>query len=319
MVTTAACAAGPADYSAPALERSGTDMKAITDIGPHTGLCALIGNPVGHSMSPAIHNRAFAELGLDYVYLAFQVEDVRNAVAGMRALPSWRGMSVTIPHKVSILKYLDEVDEVDRGIGSVNTVLNDGGHLRGFGTDGPGALKALADAGVRVAGKTVTILGSGGAARAIAFSLAARAKPAALFLLGAIQPELRALARDLARRTGVRVSWALLDPSTLAARLAESQILIHCTPIGMHPKTAETLVPKALLHRDLAVMDIVYNPLKTRLLADAEARGLKTIPGVEMFVNQAVLQFERWTGKKAPREAMRGVVLKHLGAAARKR
>ena len=294
-------------------------MKAITDIGPHTGLCALIGNPVGHSMSPAIHNRAFAELGLDYVYLAFQVEDVRNAVAGMRALPSWRGMSVTIPHKVSILKYLDEVDEVDRGIGSVNTVLNDGGHLRGFGTDGPGALKALADAGVRVAGKTVTILGSGGAARAIAFSLAARAKPAALFLLGAIQPELRALARDLARRTGVRVSWALLDPSTLAARLAESQILIHCTPIGMHPKTAETLVPKALLHRDLAVMDIVYNPLKTRLLADAEARGLKTIPGVEMFVNQAVLQFERWTGKKAPREAMRGVVLKHLGAAARKR
>jgi shikimate dehydrogenase len=294
-------------------------MKAITDIGPHTGLCALIGNPVGHSMSPAIHNRAFAELGLDYVYLAFQVEDVRNAVAGMRALPSWRGMSVTIPHKVSILKYLDEVDEVDRGIGSVNTVLNDGGHLRGFGTDGPGALKALADAGVRVAGKTVTILGSGGAARAIAFSLAARAKPAALFLLGAIQPELRALARDLARRTGVRVSWALLDPSTLAARLAESQILIHCTPIGMHPKRAETLVPKALLHRDLAVMDIVYNPLKTRLLADAEARGLKTIPGVEMFVNQAVLQFERWTGKKAPREAMRGVVLKHLGAAARKR
>jgi len=294
-------------------------MKAITDIGPRTGLCALIGNPVGHSMSPAIHNRAFAELGLDYVYLAFQVEDVRNAVTGMRALPSWRGMSVTIPHKVSILRYLDEVDEVDRGIGSVNTVLNDGGHLRGFGTDGPGALKALADAGVRVAGKTVTVLGSGGAARAIAFSLAARAKPAALFLLGAIQPELRALARDLARRTGVRVSWALFDPSALAARLAESQILIHCTPIGMHPKTAETLVPKALLHRDLAVMDIVYNPLKTRLLADAEARGLKTIPGVEMFVNQAVLQFERWTGKKAPRDAMRGVVLKHLGAAARKR
>jgi len=154
-------------------------MKAITDIGPHTGLCALIGNPVGHSMSPAIHNRAFAELGLDFVYLAFQVEDVRSAVAGMRAFKSFRGMSVTIPHKVAILEHLDEVDEVDRGIGSVNTVLNEDGRLRGFGTDGPGALKALTDAGVRVAGKNVTILGSGGAARAIAFSLAATAKPAA--------------------------------------------------------------------------------------------------------------------------------------------
>ena len=288
-------------------------MKAITDIGPHTGLCALIGNPVGHSMSPAIHNRAFAELGLDFVYLAFQVEDVRSAVAGMRAFKSFRGMSVTIPHKVAILEHLDEVDEVDRGIGSVNTVLNEDGRLRGFGTDGPGALKALTDAGVRVAGKNVTILGSGGAARAIAFSLAATAKPAALFLLGAIEPELKALARDLVRRTGVKTTWALLDPQRLAAQIGESQILIHCTPIGMHPDTRASLVPKALLHSDLAVMDIVYNPLKTTLLADAEARGLKTIAGVEMFVNQAVLQFERWTGKKAPREAMRAVVLDHLG------
>ena len=294
-------------------------MKRITDIGPHTGLCALIGNPVGHSMSPAIHNRAFAELGLDYVYLAFQVEDVGAAVAGMRALKNFRGMSVTIPHKVAILKHLDEVDEVDRDIGSVNTVLNEDGRLRGFGTDGPGALKALVDAGVRVAGKNVTILGSGGAARAIAFSLAATAKPAALFLLGAIEPELKALARDLMRSTGVRTTWAMLDPASLAARVGDSQILIHCTPIGMHPDTRASLVPKPLLHRNLAVMDIVYNPLKTKLLADAEARGLKTIAGVEMFVNQAVLQFERWTGKRAPRAAMRTVVLDHLRGATRKR
>jgi len=288
-------------------------MSSITEIGTATQLCAVIGDPVAHSMSPALHNRAFAELGLDFVYLAFQVEDVRSAVAGMRAFKSFRGMSVTIPHKVAILEHLDEVDEVDRGIGSVNTVLNEDGRLRGFGTDGPGALKALTDAGVRVAGKNVTILGSGGAARAIAFSLAATAKPAALFLLGAIEPELKALARDLVRRTGVKTTWALLDPQRLAAQIGGSQILIHCTPIGMHPDTRASLVPKALLHSDLAVMDIVYNPLKTTLLADAEARGLKTIAGVEMFVNQAVLQFERWTGKKAPREAMRAVVLDHLG------
>src|SRR5215470_1007966 len=195
-------------------------MRSITDIGPGTTLCALIGNPVGHSMSPAIHNRAFAELGLDFVYLAFRVDNVGTALAFMRSIDNFRGMSVTIPHKVSVIEHLDEVNEVDRGIGSVNTVVNDGGRLKGYGTDGPGALKALADAGVRVAGKNVTILGSGGAARAIAFSLAARAKAASIFLLGAIEPELKALARDLVRGTGARTTWGLIEPPTLAARVA---------------------------------------------------------------------------------------------------
>jgi shikimate dehydrogenase len=294
-------------------------MRSITDIGTRTKLCAVIGNPIEHSMSPAIHNRAFAELKLDYVYVAFRVEDVGKAIAGMRALENFRGMSVTIPHKVSILPHLDEVADVDRGIGSVNTVVNDGGKLTGYGSDGPGALRALADAGVRVAGKNVTILGSGGAARAIAFTLATKGRPASISLLGVIEDELNALGRDLADKTGAGVTWAMLDDAKLAARLAESQVLIHCTPIGMHPKTRESLVPKALLHRGLAVMDIVYNPLETRLLADAKARGLKTVSGVEMFVNQAVIQFELWTGKKAPVKAMRNVVLKHLGGKAKKR
>jgi shikimate dehydrogenase len=294
-------------------------MRSITEIGTKTKLCAVIGNPVAHSLSPAIHNRAFAELKLDYVYVAFRVEDVGAAMAGMRALENFRGMSVTIPHKVSILPYLDEVTEVDRGIGSVNTVVKDGGRLIGHGSDGPGALRALAEAGVRVAGRNVTILGSGGAARAIAFTLAAKAKPASLALLGVIEDELHALGRDLAAKTGANVSWAMLDDATLAARLAESQVLIHCTPIGMHPKTRASLVPKSLLHRDLAVLDIVYNPLETKLLADARARGLKTVSGIEMFANQAVIQFELWTGKKAPAKVMRNVLLRHLGAKKGKR
>jgi shikimate dehydrogenase len=294
-------------------------MRSVTDITAKTKLCAVIGNPIEHSMSPAIHNRAFAELKLDYVYVAFRVEDVGRAIAGMRALDNFRGMSVTIPHKVSIIPHLDEVADVDRGIGSVNTVVNDGGKLMGYGSDGPGAMRALADAGVRVAGKNVTILGSGGAARAIAFTLATKGKPASISLLGVIENELNILGRDLVDKTGAKVTWAMLDDAKLAARLVESQLLIHCTPIGMHPKTRESLVPKALLHRGLAVMDIVYNPLETRLLADAKARGLKTVSGVEMFVNQAVIQFELWTGKKAPVKAMRNVVLKHLGAKPKKR
>lgn len=294
-------------------------MKSITQIGPSTQLCAVIGNPIAHSMSPALHNRAFAELGLDYVYVAFRVEDVRAAIAGMRALENFRGLSVTIPHKVSIIKHLDEVAEVDRGIGSVNTVVNDGGRLTGFGSDGPGALQALLDAGVPVAGKTVTIIGSGGAARAIAFTLAAKAQPAALRLLGVIETELKALTRDIVRKTGAPAQCALLDAKRLEAWVTESQVLIHCTPVGMHPNIKESVVPKALLHGDLAVMDIVYNPLETTLIADAKARGLKTVAGVEMFVNQAVIQFELWTGKKAPRDAMREVVLEHLGEAAKEK
>src|SRR5450759_4071997 len=185
-------------------------MKSISDIKPSTAVCALIGNPVAHSMSPAIHNRAFAELDLDYVYVAFRVEDVGAAMTGMRAFDNFRGMSVTIPHKVSIIAHLDEVAEVERRLGSVNTVVKDGERLKGFGTDGPGARKALTDAGVDLAGRNITILGSGGAARAIAFSLA-EAKPAAIFLLGVIEPELKALTQDLATKTNTRATCALLD------------------------------------------------------------------------------------------------------------
>jgi shikimate dehydrogenase len=293
-------------------------MRSISDIRPSTAVCALIGNPVAHSMSPAIHNRAFAELDLDYVYVAFRVEDVGAAMTGMRAFDNFRGMSVTIPHKVSIIEHLDEVAEVDRRIGSVNTVVKDGGRLKGFGTDGPGARKALTDTGVDLAGKNIAILGSGGAARAIAFSLA-EAKPAAIFLLGVIEPELKALTQDLVTKTNTRATCALLDAKSLEATLEQSQVLIHCTPVGMHPKVDESVVPASLLHRNLAVMDIVYNPLKTKLLAEAEGRGLKAISGVDMFVNQAVLQFELWTGKPAPREVMRDVVIAHLRAESAKR
>jgi shikimate dehydrogenase len=293
-------------------------MRSITEITPSTTVCALIGNPVAHSLSPAMHNRAFAELGLDFVYVAFAVENVAGAVAGMRAFDNFRGMSVTIPHKVSIIPHLDEIAEVDRRIGSVNTVVKDGGRLKGYGSDGPGARQALRDAGVELAGTRITILGSGGAARAIAFNLA-EVRPAALSLLGVIEPELQALTHDLVSKTGVRATCALLGPHVLEAALADSQVLIHCTPVGMHPKTDESVVPATLLHKDLTVMDIVYNPLKTKLLAEAEARGLRTVSGVEMFVNQAVIQFELWTGQRAPREVMRNVVLDHLRAESAKR
>jgi shikimate dehydrogenase len=287
-------------------------MRSIAEISPSTKLCAVIGNPVSHSLSPAIHNRAFQELGLDFVYLAFRVEDLRSAVSGVRALENFRGLSVTIPHKVAILEYLDEVAEVDRQIGSINTVVSEGGRLRGFGSDGPGARQALAQGGVEVAGEPVLILGSGGAARAIGFDLAHRAAPSSLVILGVVEGELEALVRDLKERTGVNAAGELLSDRTLERRLAESRVLIHATPVGMHPGDHQCLVPPEWMHRDLAVMDIVYNPYQTELLRRANARGLETVPGIEMFVNQALLQFEAWTGERAPRQVMREVVLDHL-------
>jgi len=287
-------------------------MRSIADINPNTKLCAVIGNPVGHSLSPAIHNRAFQELGLDFVYLAFRVEDVRSAVSGMRALENFRGLSVTIPHKLAIIDHLDEIADVDAQIGSINTVVNEDGKLRGFGSDGPGARQALVEGGAQVAGQPVLILGSGGAARAIAFDLAHRAAPSSLVVLGVIEDELRALVRELREKTAVNATGEILTEDSLEKRIAESRVLIHATPIGMHPREEESLVPPELLHPDLAVMDIVYNPYETRLLVDARDRGIKTVPGIEMFVNQAVLQFEAWTGESAPREVMKQVVLDHL-------
>jgi shikimate dehydrogenase len=270
------------------------------------------GNPVEHSLSPAIHNRAFAELGLDFVYLAFRVEDVRSALSGMRALENFRGMSVTIPHKVAILDVLDEIDEVDRQIGSINTVVNEHGRLIGSGSDGPGARQALHDAGIEPGKQNVLILGSGGAARAIAFNLAHDDPPASLTILGILEDELGKLADDLREKTRIAVSAGPLTRENLARYLAASSVLIHATPIGMHPKVDASLVPPELLHTDLSVMDIVYNPYQTQLLRNAEAKGLKVIPGIEMFVNQAMIQFEKWTGQAAPRGIMREVVLDHL-------
>jgi shikimate dehydrogenase len=295
-------------------ERDEVEMRSIADVNPNTKLCAVIGNPVSHSLSPAMHNRAFEELGLDFVYLAFRVEDVRSAVSGMRALENFRGMSVTIPHKVAIIEHLDEIAEVDRQIGSINTVVNEGGKLRGFGSDGPGARQALLESGVEVAGRPVLVLGSGGAARAISFDLAHRAPPLSLVILGVVEDELETLVRDLGERTGVNATGETLTEESLARRIAESRVLIHATPIGMHPREDESLVPPELMHADLAVMDIVYNPYQTKLLEEARARGVKTIPGIEMFVNQALFQFEAWTGERAPKRVMKQVVLDHLSS-----
>ncbi len=284
-------------------------------ISSRTRLCAVIGKPLGHSLSPAIHNAAFDALGLDYIYLAFQVEQASAAVTAMRALDSFTGLSVTIPHKIAMLDLVDEVAAIDREIGAINTVVKEHNRLIGLGTDGPGALKALRDAGVELAGRRVVLLGAGGAARAVAFTLVRTGGIGELTLLDVDARLLERLACDLrASSAAPAIHAEVLSDATLAVRVPAADVLINCTPVGMHPKGDRSLVRPEWFCDGQAVFDIVYNPLKTRLLRDAEARGLRIVPGVEMFVNQAVLQFERFTGREAPVSVMRRVVLEHLGA-----
>ncbi len=281
----------------------------MIEITARTRLCGLLGNPVEHSLSPAIHNAAFQKLGLDYVYLAFRVEDLEGAVRGIRALGNMGGFSVTIPHKVTIIPLLDTVEPTARHIGSVNTIVVDQGRLVGHNTDASGAVRALEAGGVQLTGQQVLLLGSGGAARAIAFALAMhKDRVAGLTLLGVDERERRGLAQDLTTRTGMRVQEGPLGEETLGPALAAAQTLIHCTPVGMRPNTEASCVPAGAWPRHLTVMDIVYNPRETKLLRDAKAAGCRTIPGIEMFLYQAVAQFELWTGRTAPAEVMRAVL-----------
>ena len=278
------------------------------EIDAHTGFCGLIGNPVEHSLSPAIHNAAFQKLGLNLVYLAFRVEAIGEAIRGLRSLGGFRGASVTIPHKVSAIPFLDEVEPTARHIGAINTIVANQGKLTGYNTDATGALRALRGGVGSLAGKRVAILGSGGAARAIAFALAGEPGLVELTLLGVDAKERSMLATDLRSKTPLAVSEADLDEASLGRILPDAQVLVHCTPIGMSPKTEASCVPPSMLHAGLAVMDIVYNPRETRLLKDARKAGCVTIHGLEMFLHQAVAQFELWTNQAAPAEVMRAVL-----------
>ena len=260
-----------------------------------TQVFAVIGNPVGHSLSPVMFNRAFSEIGYNGVYVAFQVADIQQGMAAMRSL-SIRGASITIPHKVSIQKFLDEQDILAENIGAVNTVINTDGKLKGYNSDCLGALTAIEEV-TSLKGKRIAIIGSGGAARAIGFGVTSRGS------------ELTLINRTAS--TGEKLA-AALDADFIPLSEMQSlpyDILIQTTSVGMTPHIHRSPVPAGFLTADLLVMDIVYAPLKTQLLKDAEKAGCRTINGLSMFVHQAAFQFELWTQNPAPLEAMKQSLL----------
>ncbi len=255
----------------------------------------ILGNPVAHSLSPVMHNAAFAATGIDGVYLPFPAPDINTAVTGIRGL-GVQGASVTIPHKEQVMALLDSIDPVAVKIGAVNTIVRKDDTLSGFNTDWLGAVRALEEK-ISLPGRKVVILGAGGSARALGFGMQERG--ADFVLVSRTESRGRALAEELA------CPWISLTETEKIS----GDILINATSVGMQPKIENSPVPESVLSQFQVVMDIVYAPLKTRLLREAEKAGCEIINGLEMLLYQGVAQFEMWTGQDAPVDVMRRALL----------
>lgn len=278
------------------------------EIKGSTNIVGLIGHPVEHSFSPPMHNAAFMKLGMDYVYTAFDVDpnNLKEAIDGACAL-NIKGFNVTIPHKIEVMKYLAEIDEIASLIGAVNTI--DFKDLKGYNTDGIGAIKAIGEV-TNVKNKNIVIAGAGGASRAISFYLA-KYGAENITILNRNVDKAQRLAADV-------LSSGLIDEvesnSIDSMDLTDSDILINTTPVGMHPNVDDTPIALASdMHEDLVVFDAVYNPNETGLLKEAIKAGAKPVYGIKMLLYQGAESFEIWTGKKAPIDAMEEALIKTLG------
>jgi shikimate dehydrogenase len=274
-----------------------------------TALVGLLGWPVHHSLSPAMHNAAFRALGLDWIYLALAVppESLPEALAGLKAL-GFRGANVTIPHKEQVLLGLDELSPEAKSLGAVNTLVAADGRFRGHNTDVAGFLAALDNAGCSP--RRAVVLGAGGAARAAIYALLSRG--VTVTVANRSGQRARGLVSSLALPS-LRADTCPLETMALRDALSQADLLINATPAGMWPNVDATpLPPGTPLHDCLAVMDLVYNPLETLLLRQARQAGAAVISGLDMLIYQGAIAFQLWTGKEAPRAIMRQAALAAL-------
>jgi len=265
-----------------------------------TRVAGVIGDPVRHSLSPRLHNAAYRALGLDWVFVAFEVPaGLASAALDAARVFAFAGMSVTMPHKRAMAGLCDELTPVASALGSVNTVtVGPGGHTVGDSTDGDGFLRSLADASVEVAGRDALVLGSGGAARAVAHALAG----------GGAHVAVAARRADAGEEAATLAHGAAITWHDRAAAASSADVIVNATPVGMAGDPSLPL-PEHVLRAGQVVIDLVYEPLETPLLAAARARGAQTVSGLGMLVHQAALQVERWSGKAAPVDAMRAAVI----------
>lgn len=274
-----------------------------------TAVYGIIGHPVKHSLSPLMQTAAFKALGIDAVYVPFDVdpENLGEAVNGLRAL-NVKGFNVTVPHKEGVIEYLDFVDEDAEFLGAVNTVKNEDGQLTGYNTDADGFLQSLIEEGIELKGKRITMFGAGGAARAVGYAVL---KGGAKFLnvvnrnfsKGKVVGEL------LGKRGNVLVFP--LRENTVATLLKDTDIVINTTSVGMKPDDPP-LFDYSLIPEGLTVVDIIYNPAETPLLKAAKEKGCKTVNGLGMLIHQGAIAFKIWTGKEAPVEVMKKILKEEL-------
>lgn len=278
-----------------------------------TRLVGVIGCPVAHSLSPPMQNAAFRELGMDWAYLAFHVEPERVADA-LRAIPALGlvGLNCTIPHKGAAAELVDEIDDAAQALQSVNTVHSVEGKLKGYSTDGPGFVRSVEETGAALAGKAVTLVGNGGSARAVGYSLI-RADIARLTLAARRPWAAEEVAEMLREHTGFSPGVADLNSDAARVVVGESDVVIDSTSVGMHPNVdVPPVVPAEWLRPGQLVCDLTYNPRETCLLKAAKQAGADTLDGTGMLVHQGAIAFEIWTATPAPVETMRQALLRAL-------
>ena len=272
----------------------------------HTVLYGVIGDPIRHSKSPVMLNRAFRETGINGAYAAFHVtpEKLGDAIAGIRAL-GFRGLNVTIPHKIEVMKYLDEIHPGAQAAGAVNTIVNESGRLIGYNTDGIGYVRSLKEEAEPIlAGRKIVVLGAGGASRGILWALA-QEKPAKLMLVNRTEEKARELADAFASEFEIApVAW-----SELREACRDADVVINTTSVGMSPNTDATPIEPTWLKQGAVASDLIYNPLRTKFVREAEAAGCRGHGGLGMFIYQGAYAFEYWTGRSAPVGVMREAVM----------
>lgn len=275
-----------------------------------TNVVGIIGNPVEHSLSPLMHNAAFKHLGLDYIYVPFFVSNnsLENAMKGAKSL-NIKGLNVTIPHKTEVIKYLDSMDKSAELIGAVNTVKFEDDHAKGFNTDGIGAVKAIEEVS-SVKNKKVVMLGAGGAARAVAFQILIDGA-GSLIIANRTPENALNLQKELIEKLNADVKTTDFGEK-LEKELKDADILINTTPIGMYPNVdQESLVKAEMMHSNLIVNDLVYNPLKTCLLKECEKANAQAVSGIKMLIYQGMESFKIWTGVYPPFEIFENSLKEH--------
>ena len=279
----------------------------------HTELIGLIATPIRHSSSPRMHNEAFAKLGLDYAYLAFEVgnEELEDTIKGFRAMKV-RGSNVSMPNKTVVHKYLDKLSDAAEMCGAVNTIVNDNGVLTGHITDGIGYMSGLKDAGIDIIGKKMTIVGAGGAATAIQVQAALDGvKEISIFnRKDEFYERAQKTVKDINEKTNCKATlYDLEDLDKLKEEIASSYIFTNATGMGMKPLEGQTYIPdKSFLRKDLIVTDVVYAPAETALLKMAKEVGCKTLNGFPMMLFQGAAAFKLWTNQDMPIEHVKEVM-----------